>query len=156
MNRAMRGDKIAQPDGTMADLLAAVGEVASDASTTLVNAIRGMPHAPPPPPWQPPSAPPAQPPWQPPAQPPAPPLIVCPPSQPPPSPPPGFEVWAAQVPSWFWWTFVLTMLFACGGAVAIVHVLRELRAQHRGLGLPREETTKTLADLERQMGARGM
>lgn len=140
----------------MTDLLNAVGAVASDASATIVNALRGAPGVPPPPAPPPGAPPPGAPPVAPPLAPPAPPLIICPPAAPPPAAPPGFEVWAAQVPSWFWWMFVFTFLVACGGAVAIAYVLRELRAQKRGVGLPREETAKALENLERAMGRRGM
>jgi hypothetical protein len=52
--------------------------------------------------------------------------------------------------------FVCTMLVAVGGAVAIGYILRELRRQRRGIGLPREETARTLADLERKMAKRGI
>ena len=86
---------------------------------------------------------------------PQPPLIVCPPALPPPSAPPGFDVWAANVPSWVWVVFVCVVLLACLGAAAIVYTLRELRRK-KGIGLPGEDTAKTLAELERQMTKRGV
>ena len=52
--------------------------------------------------------------------------------------------------------FAALVVTACSGAAAIVYIVRELRAQRRGLGLPREETVKTLADLERRMAKRGI
>ena len=74
---------------------------------------------------------------------------------PPPLSPPGFEVWAAQVPPWFWWVFVFTFLVACMGAVAIGYVLRELRRMRNGERLPSAETSKSLAVLEARMSKRG-
>jgi len=51
---------------------------------------------------------------------------------------------------------VLVGLIACCGTVAIVYILRELRAQRKGLRLPKEETAKALAGLETRMGRRGL
>lgn len=144
----------------MSDLLSAVGDVAisaagaaSTAADLMTGVLRGTPRAPPPPPLRPP---PLAPPMPPPADPPVPPLIICPPALPPPSAPPGFEVWAAQIPPWFWWMFACTTLVAMAGVVAIGLVLRELRAARRGFTLPREDTAVTLAALERTMAKRGI
>ena len=119
------------------------------------SVFRGHPAAPPPtfpPPAEPwPGLPPQDPPWSP----PMPPLIVCPPMAPPPSAPPGFHVWAAQVPSWFWWMFIFMFLVACGGTAAIVYILRELRRQRRGERVPGVETAKSLAQLEGRLAKRG-
>lgn len=52
--------------------------------------------------------------------------------------------------------FVFTTLIAVGGAVAIGYILRELRRQRRGIGLPHEETARTLSELERKMAKRGI
>lgn len=140
----------------MSKLVDALGDAAGGAADAVVNLIRGAP-ASPPPPWPPPAyPPPGAPPLQPPHAPPALPLIVCPPAMPPPSAPPGFDVWAAQIPLWFWLFFVCVFLVACLGAVAIVYILRELRRQRNGIGLPREDTAKTLAKLERQMAKHGI
>ena len=133
----------------MTDLINSVQEAAH----TVAHAFDGHPTAPPPMPVAPS---PVEPPELPPMYPPYPPLIVCPPAMPPPLSPPGFQVWAAQVPSWFWWMFVLMGLIACCGTVAIVYILRELRAQRKGLRLPKEETAKALAGLEARMGRRGL
>ena len=133
----------------MTDLLDSVQQAAH----TVVHAFDGHPVAPPPLPTAPS---PVEPPQLPPISPPYQPLIVCPPAAPPPLSPPEFHVWAAQVPPWFWWTFVFMGLVACCGAVAIVYIVRELRAQRNGLRLPKEETMKALAALEARMGRRGL
>ena len=113
------------------------------------SVFAGHPLAPPPSPAQPlPSSPP-------PLEPPLPPLLICPPAAPPPLSPPSIEVWAAQVPIWFWWTFLFTVLVAVAGTVAIVYILRELRRQNRGERLPREETMRSLAQLEASLEKRG-
>jgi len=111
----------------------------------LANSIlHGAPRAPPPLPQAPL---PYLPPQVPPVDPPLPPLIVCPPSLPPPAAPPGFHVWAAQIPGWFWWMFVFMFLIACMGTVAIVYILRELRRQRLGIRVPGSETQVALEDL---------
>lgn len=133
----------------MSNIVSAVGDAANGATDAVIGMLRGDLA---PPPDVPPAAPPPR--W-PPQQPPAPPQIVCPPALPPPSAPPGFDVWAANVPSWFWVFFVCVLLFACLGVAAIVYILRELRRQ-KGIGLPREDTARTLAELERQMTKRGI
>jgi len=131
----------------MTDVLGAV----SDAVHTVQHAFDGHPAAPPPPPLEPP---PVLPPLMPPSSPPYPPLIVCPPMAPPPMSPPGFHVWAAQVPPWFWWMFAFMFLVACFGTGAILYILRELRKQ-KGERVPKEETLKSLAQLEARLGKRG-
>jgi hypothetical protein len=130
-----------------------VASAVSDAADAAKHLFDGAPHLPPPPPLAPP---PTWPPSEPPVQPPAPPLIVCPPMAPPPMSPPGFHVWAAQVPPWFWGMFVGMVMFACCGVVAIVYILKELRAQRLGLKLPQQDTIKSLAMLEARMTRRGM
>lgn len=140
----------------MSKLISAVADVADSAADLVTGVLHGAPRAPLPPGSPPPHLPPEQPPAEPPSMPPAPPLIVCPPSQPPPSPPPGFAEWSANVPAWVWWALALVLVIAITGLVAIAYVVREIRAQRRGLGLPREETAKTLADLERRMAKRGI
>lgn len=140
----------------MSELIGALGDAATQVQDVVVNAIRGAPVAPPPPTPPPTMPPPEVPPLIPPAWPPAPPLIICPPSVPPPSPPPGFEVWAATVPVWFWWMFASTVVVATLGAAAIVYVLRELRLQRRGVRLPAEATARTMAELEMKMSRRGI
>ena len=119
---------------------------------TVKHAFDGQPEAPPPPPTTPP---PTTPPLFPPRYPPAPPLIVCPPMAPPPLSPPGFHVWAAQVPPWFWLMFSLMFAVACCGTAAIVYILRELRRQRKGERLPKEETMKSLSQLENRLAKRG-
>ena len=59
--------------------------------------------------------------------------IVCPPSSPPPSPPPDFGSWSAQVPVWFWFMFVVTMLLAVAGTLSITYTLRMLYTTRRQL-----------------------
>lgn len=130
----------------------AVGGAVEDAEHAVVAAFAGHPVAPPPLPTLPS---PADPPLSPPATPPWPPLIICPPAAPPPLPPPAFSVWSQQVPAWFWLMFVFTFLVACGGAVAIGYVLRELRRTRKGERLPGAETAKSLAVLEARMAKRG-
>lgn len=124
----------------------------TDLVEAVAAAFRGTPEAPPPlgpptAPPQPPDLPPATPP-----DPPLPPLIVCPPAAPPPLAPPGFEVWAAQIPSWFWLMFVFMAFVACLGTVAIVYILRELRQQRKGQRLP--GTEMALEELSRQVTGR--
>ena len=136
--------------------LEVAGSVANTVSHTVsdaVGAVTGtLPRAPPPLPSLPfPSTPPSLPPMEP----PHPPLIICPPAAPPPMAPPGFHVWAAQIPSWFWMMFVFMGFFACFGTLAIVYILKELRAQRNGFRLPKEETLKSLAQLEARMAKRG-
>ena len=130
----------------------AVSGAVEDAEHAVVAAFAGQPVAPPPFPAFPL---PAEPPLQPPATPPWPPLIICPPAAPPPLPPPEFSVWSQQVPAWFWLMFVFTFLIACGGAVAIGYVLRELRRTRKGERLPGAETAKSLEALEARMSKRG-
>lgn len=139
----------------MSKLINAIGDVADGAADVITSVIHGTPHAPAPPSSPPPQLPPATPPRAPPTLPPVPPLIVCPPSWPPPSTPPGFSEWSAHIPVWAWWFFALLVIIAIMGMAATVYVLRELRAQRKGFGLPREDTVKTLADLERRMAKRG-
>lgn len=129
----------------------AVNDAVTGAANGVAQSIRGYPRMPPPllPPMPPPSFPPTEPP--PVEPPPLMPLIVCPPSAPPPMSPPGFSTWSAHVPQWAWLTFAVIMMFACAGMAALVYVLRELRAQRRGHRLPREETLKALAHLEKRM-----
>ena len=133
--------------------LEVAGSVANTVSHTVsdaVGAVTGtLPRAPPPLPTLPfPSTPPSLPPMEP----PHPPLIICPPAAPPPMAPPGFHVWAAQIPSWFWMMFVFMFLIACLGVVAIGYILRELRRQRRGFRLPSSDTGLALAELERRVG----
>ena len=140
----------------MANLLESAGEVVSGVGGAVTGAVAqvfaGHPDTPPPPPLHPP---PNQPPTSPPASPPWPPLIICPPAAPPPLSPPDFSVWAAQVPSWFWWTFVFTVLVACMGAIAMGYVFRELRRLRKGERLPAVETARSLAQLEARLSKRG-
>ena len=82
-------------------------------------------------------------------------LIGCPPSSPPPSPPPDFGSWSAQVPAWFWFMFVVTMLLAVAGTLSITYTLRmlyttrrELRALGHGRGRTRDGTADALTRLE--------
>lgn len=70
--------------------------------------------------------------------------------------PPGFHVWAANVPSWFWFMFAFMFLVACLGTLAIVYILRELRRQRQGLRLPGTDTGLALSELEKRMNRRGM
>ncbi len=139
----------------MSELVSAIGDAASGVADGMVGVLRGVPHTPPPPRTPPPLRPPLLPPNEPPDIPPASPLVVCPPSWPPPSTPPGFSEWSAHVPAWAWWMFSVLVSFAAAGFGAIVYIVRELRTQKRGFGLPREDTAKTLADLERRMSKRG-
>jgi len=127
----------------------AVTGAVSDAGQAIASAFAQHPLVPPPPPLQPP---PLEPP---PDEPPAPPLIICPPMAPPPLSPPSFQVWSQQVPTWFWLTFVFTVLVACIGTIAIVYTLREVRRMRRGERLPAIETAKSLAQLEARMTTRG-
>ena len=133
-------------------VLEVAGSVANTVSHTVsdaVSAVTGtLPRAPPPLPSIPlPSLPPSLPP----AEPPYPPLIICPPAAPPPLAPPGFQVWAAQIPSWFWMMFTFMFLVACFGAVSIGYILRELRKQRRGQRVPGQETSVGLDDLARRV-----
>ena len=84
-------------------------------------------------------------------------VVGCPPSFPPPSPPPDFGSWSAQVPGWFWFMFVVTMLLAVAGTVSIVYTLRmlyttrrEMEQLGRGGGRGRG-TADTLSRLETQV-----
>lgn len=121
----------------------------SDAGQAITSVFAEHPLVPPPLPLQPP---PVQPP---PIEPPAPPLIICPPMAPPPLSPPSFQVWSQQVPTWFWVTFVFTVLVACMGTVAILYALREMRRMRRGEWLPPIETAKSLAQLESRVCSTG-
>ena len=133
-----------------------VGGAIGGVEDAVASVFAGSPTAPPsrPSPTGPP--PPSEPPSAPPATPPQPPLIICPPMAPPPFAPPSFEVWAAQVPRWFWLMFVFTFLVAFLGAAAIGYILRELRRQRKGERLPKEETLRALAQLEQRLGRRGL
>lgn len=125
-------------------LTGTVDEVVTDATYAVQHAFDGVSQTLP------------SPPVLPPLHPPAPPLIICPPAAPPPLAPPSFRVWAMHVPSWFWIFFLFLVCFALLGTVAIVYVLREVRAFRKGMRLPSSETSKTLQGLEKSMATRGM
>ena len=74
---------------------------------------------------------------------------------PPPAAPPGFSVWAAQIPGWFWLLFVFMLLFSCAGAFAMYQIWKELRQARLGQRLPGSETGQALAELERRVGSGG-